>query len=1557
MRRRCWGPNSILCYPPDEDDRYAQMADHPHMVVPLVRGHYIPHGAKVSESIRDSLHTYGGRLSAGYLKDLHTLCDACEQYGQPYDSPRRNRPFWGVGDSSHIFEALHPQVAGDRVAGMRMVLFSAIRSLRHNSDKDSAQFIRRLAHTIAREEEPAPVFDKLCSALRDDESLTAETTEEIATELGFRRNPGRRIAIQTLDGLLRSRARAETAQATSKAPGRAQEKTPAPELPASSPTESSNGEPEYQRPSLQLRRPDPRLHIDGQLTTDIEASLSADEARFLYHCLTRPNDGRSDDEVVADLVLLLMLLTARDAASIIHALANQFQHDRSQFEDELNIQVLPVGWISRPGPGLEAITASGDVGDNHDKDIVLRFGKKTEESVAVLKDIAGRRDIRDLPESVFRDRITAAKNHVPRLTLERLRRTMPALVYHATGHPRSAQLLIGTDGYRSAAPLAYYCPAQSTMAEAYARALAAADIDTGDVEADGHIRVGSASAMVDREALRSAIRLATMTVQKRSRQPSAVTRFNAIAIHTALMFAAATAHRLTFDLPGTKLMNMVRFEAGPGVAYVCDKRHEGMDRIAAMPTRLCRQVDQMLAVLEHVRTSIPLLPSRVRDRIDGALTGSGPLFFTIDLDARRVRPITRSKLQDHLGSAVDIRKLRHWYATRAEELDAHSSADIAQQMGHRVDGEPYTHIDPDSPWHFARRLDEALEHYLDDIGLEFVGSVRTARRREWGAPLNISSVFSLANVTVRAESPPDGIPRSEIGPAHIAAYRLAQQIEDRALYALRKGRQDSGVACVILSILWGVTTSVDRVLAILKTGELYQLPHFPTAAVLTLPQAQTIHGAQLLSAHQTLVLRKAIDWYRSASTNPLNEYRQAARGLIADEAALEHICRLSSLARRMTAPGHRAAWERGALSCSGPRPDRLIAMATGMRVVATDPEWDLPSHTRYLGKTPHHLYDQMRKSLNRWRQQPDDARRRDSALQAAEHLSTSSPEDSIPYIVAIALQAELDVAKSKRLKPSTIYGYVTAYSDIITEAMDALDQSETAKDTTDSLLTQWLERRIYQDENTSPALWIARRVAHRLLPSDFLDLIRAIEEAPTTASPRAGDPITSAECAAIRHGFTPAVSSGLPDRPAHPDTVLALAYRIQSRFSLRTRELANITYADYFAGHLRQLISIHPRVHLPLKRVASQRLAVSRLTKEESEDIAHPVRLIHGTQTPNQPQQVSLCPTPKGQHPTDWLRKYNIRFATTAARLFNKDTPPIRPHGFRHSAATAHSYHQLPAHYPHVFFDLPYDQATHRFPPRWSLRGEKYHHARQLGHGHPETTLTHYDHAIPLMTDVHQGWRTPSTETLASLVGVTTASLRQAMHRAKHRGNPVDTVLVGRLDLPSLLDHYEITEFGPASDPTDDTASVVSSQTTKEQPGRIRLLATTAIAHREGRTADDIAAVQDRPLHMVQADITLLEDVDADWGINYLHGSGALHRKSRTEALIHLLTELADHMPVGRMVSLGHALLNTTEPHSVFLRYTSHYNPDTLEIPRVGDIRRRCVALVLITYGTMDNED
>ncbi|MCG5526308.1 hypothetical protein LRB11_15440 [Ectothiorhodospira haloalkaliphila] len=1560
--------STIALIDPSRSTILASLTGYKDFTVPLNRAQQVPHGRTIAITGLRVLKKYPTTLPHDY-HDLLTrfFSEVANRHCElMFNNP--DQPFFGYGTESEIIRAFYdPQSKFDdsphHFDSARIFLLSGIHTLSTRTIRGKKVFLTNTAEQILKKTFTDDALNRLHEVFITPGPTHETTAKEIAESMGASKGSRYSLTIATLTQrtptrptkaslpppLLRPQPKSGNRIRKKKFLDYSQVKEETPEgLPEEDvlpddlaiPVEERPNEPDEgsynpseihpKRVRIQLAVQDARLRLVDGLLPDTEITLTSEEAKtFFNHLQKQVNEASRkdcfDENFLIDVVLALMLITARDQGTIIAALSSYCGGELpSSNAHNINMSFTDTTWLSFPELPFPKKKPE-DWACQHQSHIELPLPNPFYQRLLEIK-----RKIRDplanCTEQGFEERIKYwRKNSIPRLTLNRLRVTMPVMLYCTTGHPRTAQLVLGTDGFRSAAPTHYYGPDQERIRHQYSKALS--HIVQGSspprMILEEGIRVGAPLAAIDTNRLKTCIYAATeRTALLDQRSPNLgplVQLYNHIAQHTALFFTALCAHRTTQSIGEMTLNQFIQFQpSGNGAALFSDKvLIRQQYRLAALPQVFFRQLSYYLMLTDRVVQRLEPVSENARNTrriLNQVGKGSSPLWAIIEPETLALKPMSRYILTKYCeGIGISIGQLRHHFATTAEFFDL-SGADIAQQMGHRIDFTPYGPDDPDCPREFSERVSTGLEGYAHFIGLKLICTERTPeylaeQNNLCVAPKEIlksaKSNQIITNSELHINDNGDDKKSLElvdrgslIQQEHLDAYRLISALEIQLAHYISSNlnaHADTAIAsngsitaAKILLAIWGLTSRTNRLDEVIAESSLYKISKNDSVAVLFDSSRDWAKGTQLVPGAQAAILywvaRNSADKSDSQGIYELLT-QHAIRKLLPGKVNLDDVLHIVGLARQMTTSGQRSAWERGDLQATGLRPDRLVALLhnahvkTSRLIASTIPK-AITSHG-FVKEEVTNLYRELRYSLYQCKQGRPTSKKRDHTSSKAKKLIHSTPPYSLANMAAIAVF--YDLTDSTRREPSSTYSYLTSFSSYIERSICEMSEHIDPGETSRNLLSEWvLNRKSGQlsskkmDNKFAPLFWLTANQGKDLLP----DLLELTDLAEYPIGERAGDPIGADEAQWLIQFTTQSIKAQSYDLNTdipNPGSVIALALALQQKHALRTSELAFLTIRDWRLTPTKSEINIHSRALRHLKSTASKRVSVSQLTTQEYQELiklferVHPVAGRSHSEALRHidlfPQSLSVPVHRRISQIQEWHR--DIR------RSLCGNSRPFRLHSHRHSLATGWSVAIQPDAFTGLDLSLP--AQIPGYIKNLPLRAQYRYLSRQLGHGHPLTTLCHYDHSIPLMTITCAGWRGPDITLIAAIQGRKKRSLEQSVRRAKD-SQGLDIQALRHIKLDLMEDQYELCHF-----PDLNECGWRPEEWATRETGHNKLLmdiANCAILMREGKDIETISAILDISRGDANRLYVTLQQVAGDLSLSFFK-KPVMKRRSR----------------------------------------------------------------------------
>src|SRR5699024_4384064 len=137
--------------------------------------------------------------------------------------------------------------------------------------------------------------------------------------------------------------------------------------------------------------------------------------------------------------------------------------------------------------------------------------------------------------------------------------------------------------------------------------------------------------------------------------------------------------------------------------------------------------------------------NELHNRVREALSGTGPLWFICTTTDAEITfsSLDRSALANLWPDwVIPLPLVRHLFATYAIDF-GFSGADIASQMGHVVDGQPFDDTDPESPREFVLRVAPSIEAYLNALGFVPIATIKRHAPPATLSPIDIGHMQQM----------------------------------------------------------------------------------------------------------------------------------------------------------------------------------------------------------------------------------------------------------------------------------------------------------------------------------------------------------------------------------------------------------------------------------------------------------------------------------------------------------------------------------------------------------------------------------------------------------------------------------------------------------------------------------------------------------------------------------------------------------------------------------------------------------------------------------------------
>ncbi len=279
-------------------------------------------------------------------------------------------------------------------------------------------------------------------------------------------------------------------------------------------------------------------------------------------------------------------------------------------------------------------------------------------------------DLDQLGKSVS-ELIEQAREHMPRLSLARIQRSLHLEVLNQLGDIASAQLICGDTLGVAPTPMAYYAARADAIQQGYNKAVQRFGLTPEPPDLYMRGRVGSKLLVTPKALLRFVSHVQRGLVQvprpARTNGRAAAELHSTLVPSLATLFLAATGHRPTFRIG---CMTSTFFCLRGSLAVIEDKISDEQHESRLVP--LCPLLRSSLAAygkhLERLTKNVALIDAH-RQAAKDALSGSGPLFFMFD--GADTRPLTVDDLNGRAPPDWSLPKnfLRHHLATALRDQD------------------------------------------------------------------------------------------------------------------------------------------------------------------------------------------------------------------------------------------------------------------------------------------------------------------------------------------------------------------------------------------------------------------------------------------------------------------------------------------------------------------------------------------------------------------------------------------------------------------------------------------------------------------------------------------------------------------------------------------------------------------------------------------------------------------------------------------------------------------------------------------------------------------------
>lgn len=707
---------------------------------------------------------------------------------------------------------------------------------------------------------------------------------------------------------------------------------------------------------------------------------------------------------------------------------------------------------------------------------------------------------------------------------------------------------------------------------------------------------------------------------------------------------------------------------------------------------------------------------------------------------------------------------------------------------------------------------------------------------------------------------------ASIRSTHFDAVRWARCAHDWAFDAIAERRQltpTKEIVCgIVLIACWGMGTTRQRIIQLLSAST-------------------ALHSAGELRGHAAAALHTEDDdpRYLQTQTIPMDAVALLARlrALLAESDARTYIDdawqdaetflpRLGSrkrkppldlalaviaLARQVTTGGDRAAWERGDLRAVGPVPERyfaalqnnlrkqergpdVVSINTIQRPIKADVTEDM------------RLFREMRKSVWYVKSHRNAGHYRALLNNNLREIANELPQSCVIGMMASLVRQRLE---GDGLEWSSLHGYISTLAQLVRKigALDlaALEPATLIDPARLMILTYETSgktrKREKADSVISALSWLLNGFDAIGIDIDLGEITEGLRH----SGPRKGGFwISSKEQRWVLGQLSAWTESVYADTGqlgrAQDFAAAELGARIQLSNALRQGEVSHLKVTDLRINGEWVQANVRPRASHTLKRIASKRPTQVSTSQDYTERISALRDRIQNRRLDTDSELLSTA-----------FRMAHTAIASRNSATFRASCSAVIPisyarsHVGRHDFASAvgftlraHAFRGVTLHLPHHEW-LKTDWLS-ALPVRVRLM----YFSRQLGHGHPNSTLEYYDHTVPLLLDTARHWRTLSTKANAELLGARPAAYRKALYRFETAEKKTQPPWLSYVDVDWHADPMdECIELEPPPVPSGSTNERLLETTGEVALGLRQGLAADTLANEIGlseRIADDL---------------------------------------------------------------------------------------------------------------------
>lgn len=623
--------------------------------------------------------------------------------------------------------------------------------------------------------------------------------------------------------------------------------------------------------------------------------------------------------------------------------------------------------------------------------------------------------------------------------------------------------------------------------------------------------------------------------------------------------------------------------------------------------------------------------------------------------------------------------------------------------------------------------------------------------------------------------------------AHFDAVRWARCAHDWAFGTIAERQRLSPakeIVCgIVLIACWGMGTTRQHIVQLLSVStELHSADELRGHAAAALHteeddpryvqiQAIPMDVIALLARLRALLTEVDADTYIDDAWQDAETFLPKL-GSRKRKAPLDLALAVIALARQVTTGGDRAAWERGELRAVGPvleryfaalqnnlkkqthRPD-AVSINTIQRPVKADVTQDI---RRFRAMRKAVWYVKVHRNTGHYRTLLEDC---------LNDIANELPPSCIIGMMAALVRLRLE---ADGLEWSSLHGYISTLAQLVrkigTLDLAVLEPATLIDPARLMILTYETSGKTHKREKADSVIsalsWLLGGFDEIGIDIDLSEITEGLRH----EGPRKGGFwISSKEQRWVLGQLSAWTESVYADTGqlgrAQGFAAAELGARIQLSNALRQGEVSHLKVIDLRINGGWVQANVRPRASHTLKRIASKRPTQVSTSQDYADRIIALRNRIQNRRLDTNSELLS----------TDF-RMAHAAIASRNSATFRASCATVVPinyarsHVGRHDFASAVGFTLRAEAFRGVMLHLPHSESLKTdWLSALPVRVRLMYFSRQLGHGHPNSTLEYYDHTVPLLVDTARHWRTLPSQTNAKLLGSRPATYRKALYR------------------------------------------------------------------------------------------------------------------------------------------------------------------------------------------------